>query len=214
MISIQTLYTLYNFIHNSSIELQREATTNPSEWVWPARAGQAMLRNKTMNSRVVISQLGAPSPDWWPVMLNLPIRPSLGSPHSTDYWDNGSSPHLISPPPPPSPGPIADEGDHYPGDVVPPLPPGDGFLQFSRLIWQWGGITKLGLTTHKNTGLVGTKDLEIARWCCLAVITTSRNIDRHLYSSKSSKPPRATRREERMWGQVWGLGTESRVWEK
>ena len=76
----------------------REATTNPSEWVWPARAGQAMLRNKTMNSRVVISQLGAPSPDWWPVMLNLPIRPSLGSPSL--HWLLRQwiliSPHLTS----------------------------------------------------------------------------------------------------------------------
>ena len=24
----------------------------------------------------------------------------------------------------------ADEGDHYPADVVPPPPPDDGFLQF------------------------------------------------------------------------------------
>ena len=64
----------------------REATSAPADVVWPDESWEIKQWIPEL-----ITQLEAPSADWWPVMLNLLIRPRLGSPDWTDYWDNGSS---------------------------------------------------------------------------------------------------------------------------
>ena len=97
VISIQTLYTPYNFIHNSSIELQRGHIQS----IWFSLTTRE-LRNKTMNSGAHQSTGGSLS--WL-----LASGPSAAkSPNPTQSW-LPSLPSLlrqwILPHPRPRPGP-------------------------------------------------------------------------------------------------------------